>query len=103
MKIYCGGRGSGKTIKAIQLSVEKQMPIVCFGYNHIEYIKHIAKDMNLKIPEPVMFDDVRRRVIGRRGLIVDDLDLILSRIFDDEVHYVTMEVCGIEKLERSDT
>ena len=27
MKIYCGGRASGKTIKIIQLSAEKQMPI----------------------------------------------------------------------------
>ena len=29
MKIYCGGRANGKTMKAIQLSVEKQMPIIC--------------------------------------------------------------------------
>lgn len=28
MKIYYGGRGNGKTIKAIKLSIEKQMPIV---------------------------------------------------------------------------
>jgi len=27
MKIYCGGRANGKTMKAIQLSAEKQMPI----------------------------------------------------------------------------
>ena len=34
MKIYCGGRANGKTMKTIQLSVEKQIPIVCFNYEH---------------------------------------------------------------------
>ena len=104
MEIYFGGRGNGKTYKAIQLSKEKQMPIVCFSYHQIEYIKHKAKEMNLKIPEPIMVEDVRKKVIGnRRGLIVDDLDLLLRRIFDDEVRYATIGVCDIEKLERSKT
>lgn len=102
MKIYCGGRASGKTIKAIQLSAEEQMAIVCFSYHQIEYIKYRAKEMNLKIPEPIMAEDVRRKVRGnRRGLIVDDLDLLLRRLFDNEVRYATMEDCDIEKLERS--
>ena len=58
--------------------------------------------MNLKIPEPIMAEDVRRKVReNRRGLIVDDLDLLLRRLFDDEVRYATMEDCDIEKLERS--
>ena len=104
MKIYCGGRANGKTIKTIQLSAEKQIPIVCFSYHQIEYIKHKAKEMNLKIQEPIMVEDVRKKVIGnRRGLIVDDLDLLLRRIFDDEVRYATIGVCDIEKLERSNT
>jgi len=104
MEMYTSGRGQGKTLKAIQLSAEKQMPIVCFSYHQMEYIKYRAKEMNLKMPKPIMFDDVRGKVIGnRRGLIVDDLDLLLRRIFDDEVRYATIGVCDIEKLERSDT
>lgn len=63
MKIYCGGRANGKTIKAIQLSAEKQIPIVCFSYYQIEHMKHKAKEMNLKIPKPIMFDNVRGEVI----------------------------------------
>lgn len=101
MKIYCGGRANGKTIKIIQLSAEKQIPIVCFSYHQIEHIKHRAKEMNLKIPEPIMVEDVRKKVIGnRRGLIVDNLDLLLRRIFDDEVHYATMEDCNIMRVEK---
>jgi len=101
MEIYTSGRGQGKTLKAIQLSAEKQMPIVCSSYHQIEYIEYRAKEMNLKMPKPIMFDDVRGKVIGnRRGLIVDDLDFLLRRLFDDEVHYATMRTCNITRVEK---
>lgn len=104
MKIYCGGRANGKTMKAIQLSVEKQMPIICWSYEHKKQIKQSAKKMNAKwiIPEPILATEVRKKVIGNiRGLIVDDLDILLRMILDDNVYYATMEDCNIEKLERS--
>jgi len=104
MKIYCGGRANGKTMKAIQLSVEKQMPIICWSYEHKKQIEQTAKKMNAKwiIPEPILVTEVRKKVIGnRRGLIVDDLDILLRKILDDNVYYATMEDCNIEKLERS--
>ena len=104
MKIYCGGRANGKTMKTIQLSVEKQMPIVCFNYEHKKDIKHRAYEMRVKdkMPEPILATEVRKKVIGnRRGLIVDDLDILLRMILDDNVYYATMEDCNIEKLERS--
>lgn len=101
MEIYTSGRGQGKTSKTIQLSAEKQIPIVCFSYHQMEYIEYRAKEMNLKIPKPIMFDDVRGKVIGnRRGLIVDDLDFPLRRLFDDEVHYATMRTCNIMRVEK---
>ena len=106
MKIYCGGRANGKTMKAIQLSVEKQMPIICWSYEHKKQIKQTAKKMNVKwiIPEPILATEVRKKVIGnRRGLIVDDLDILLRMILDDNVYYATMEDCNIEELRRSDT
>ena len=104
MKIYCGGRANGKTMKAIQLSVEKQMPIICWSYEHKKQIKQTAKKMNAKwiIPEPILATEARKKVIGnRRGLIVDDLDILLRMILDDNVYYATMEDCNIEKLDRS--
>ena len=106
MEIYCGGRANGKTMKAIQLSVEKQMPIICWSYEHKKQIKQTAKKMNAKwiIPEPILATEVRKRVIGnRRGLIVDDLDILLRMILDDNVYYATIEDCNIEELRRSDT
>ena len=106
MKIYCGGRANGKTMKAIQLSVEKQMPIICWSYEHKKQIEQTAKKMNAKwtIPEPILATEVRKKVIGnRRGLIVDDLDILLRMILDDNVYYATIEDCNIEELRRSDT
>lgn len=106
MKIYCGGRANGKTMKAIQLSVEKQMPIVCLNYEHKKDIEHIAYKMGIKnkMPEPVLATEVRKKLIGnRKGLIIDDLDILLRLILNDNVYYASMEECEIEKLERSDT
>lgn len=101
MKIYCGSRANGKTMKAIQLSVEKQMPIICLNYYHKQYIEHRAYEVGVKdkMPEPILALEARRKVIGnRKGLIVDDLDYILRAIFNDNVYYATMVYCEVEKL-----
>ena len=41
----------------------------------------------------------KKKVIGnRKGLIVDDLDILLRMILDDNVYYATMEDCKVEKI-----
>ena len=105
-KISKSGRANGKTMKAILLSVERQIPIVCWNYEHKKDIEHRAYKMGVisKMPEPILATETRKKVIGnRKGLIVDDLDILLRRILDDNVYYATMEDCNIEKLRRSDT
>ena len=102
MKIYCGKRGSGKTLEAIQLSIKKQMPIICWNYEHKKYIEHEAYKLGIqyKLPEPILARDVRKKIIGnRKGLIIDDLDTLLRIIFDDNVYYATMENCEIERID----
>lgn len=105
MKIYYGGRGNGKTIKAIKLSIEKQMSIVCWSYEHKKQIEQTAREIDVKrvMPEPILATEVKKVIGNRKGLIVDDLDILLRRILDDNVYYATMEDCNIERLERSDT
>ena len=63
MKIYYGSRANGKTMKAIQLSVEKQMPIVCFNYEHKKDIENRAYKMGVKdkMPEPILATEVRKK------------------------------------------
>ena len=56
------------------------------------------------MPEPILATEVRKKVIGnRRGLIVDDLDILLRMILDYNVYYAIIEDCNIEELRRSDT
>lgn len=56
MKIYYGGRENGKTIKVIKLSIEKQMPIVCWSYEHKKQIEQTAREIDVKriMPEPII-------------------------------------------------
>lgn len=85
------------------MSVEKQMPIICWSYEHKKQIEQTAREIDVKrvMPEPILATEVRKKVIGnRRGLIVDDLDFLLRRLFDDEVHYAAMEDCNITRVEK---
>lgn len=103
MKIFYGGRANGKTMKAIQLSIEKQMPIICWSYEHKKQIEQTAREIDVKgiMPEPILVTEARKKLIGnRRGLIVDDLDVLLRMILDDNVYYATMEDCEIKKINR---
>ena len=54
MEMYTSGRGQGKTLKAIQLSAEKQMPIVCFSYHQMEYIKYLQMANLKKLYTPII-------------------------------------------------
>lgn len=105
MKIYYGERGSGKTLKTIQLSIEKQMPIICWSYEHKKYIEHEAYKLGVqrKLPEPILVREVRQKIIGsRKGLIIDDLDTLLRIILNDNIYYATMEDCDITHIEEND-
>lgn len=63
MKIYYGGRENGKTIKAIKLSIERQMPIVCWSYEHKKQIEQTAREIDVKrvMPEPILATEVRKK------------------------------------------
>lgn len=103
MKIYCAERGKGKTTKAIKLSIKYQMPIICVNNHHRIYIKQRAKKMGIlsKLPEPLLKEEVRKKIIGSRvvGLIIDDLDDFLRTILEANVYYATSEDCEIERID----
>ena len=104
MKIYCGGRTRWKTIKVIQLSVEEKMPIICLNYRHKKEVERVARELGViyKMPEPILVTEVRKKAIGnRKGLIIDDLDVLLRKILENNVYYATMVDCDIENLERN--
>lgn len=102
MEMYIGERGEGKSTKAVLLSVEKQMPIICGGIFHKSRIISIAKELGVldKLPEPILVEERLHRLINnnkKTGLIIDELNFILDTAFGDKVEYATVS-SGLTKI-----
>lgn len=84
-KIICGGRGCGKTVELIKLSSETGCPIIAMSFPAINHIKRTAAELNIKIPEPIRFEDKAVKLCGskalNKGILVDDIDCILHNLF----------------------
>lgn len=84
MRIISEPRGGGKTTKLVKLSARNWIPIICWCPQHVDYVKVIAKELDLEIPDPILFDNIRdvHRIRGRwfRQIYVDDADLLLQKI-----------------------
>ena len=88
MKIISKFRGRGKTTELIRLSAEKNIPILVFMQRKVEYIKEIAHQLSLCIPEPVVFS---HRPIPKK-ILIDDVELCLSTLLGGaEIYAVTMQ------------
>ena len=103
MKIIAKGRGKGKTTELIKMSAEKQIPIVC-RTSSIKYIKEQAKQMNLKIPEPIPFHwtDINKPCFGgiTGKVLIDDVDCILTGLFPDKsIEAITISSDDYNELE----
>ena len=83
MKVICSERGAGKTTMLIIASSVTGIPIVTFSRQSCDRIIHQAKDMDLSIPDPMVFTDVRG--INSYDVLVDDVDLILGEILHRKI------------------
>lgn len=97
MDILIGKRQSGKTTHLIQMSAAGKGTIIAPTEQSAKYIKALAKEMKLDIPEPISFGMFVRMTPGRRGpYLLDELGGLLrglgieTTILDDE--------CNIEYL-----
>lgn len=97
MDILIGKRQSGKTTHLIQMSAAGKGTIIAPTEQSAKYIKALAKEMKLDIPEPISFGIFVRMTPGRRGpYLLDELGGLLrglgieTTILDDE--------CNIEYL-----
>lgn len=77
MNIIAKGRGQGKTTELIKISAEKQIPIVC-GAGSKEYIRNMANDMDLKIPEPLTYKELNLKQYESKEILIDNAEYILS-------------------------
>lgn len=85
-------RGQGKTSSLIKISCFSNIPIVCANKKSKMIIEDMAKDMKMNIPEPIIVEDFledRLRGKGINGILIDDLEDILSIIFKTNIGSVT--------------
>lgn len=96
MKLICKPRGCGKTYDLIMESARTGIPILVF--NNPDFIAQQARRMGVKIPQPVNikeYDTFRKNGSLSHGrnwsgkLLVDEIDLVLSRLLDADIEIAT--------------
>lgn len=95
MQITIGEKRSGTT-KLIKRSAAEGSYILVATKRQANNIFKQASEMGIKIPFPVTIDDYfnhkfRGTDIDRKGILIDDVDLVLQHIFADIlIHEVTL-------------
>lgn len=92
MKIINQYRGTGKTTALVHTSNITGYPIIVRNRSHRSYVKDLAKKLNVAIPEPLIYNEVK----DVDNVLIDDVELILKDILNDylgtNVVAVTMSV-----------
>lgn len=97
MKILDIPRKIGKSTQCVYESAATGNMIVAYSRAHKDYLMSLAKKYELDIPEPVSIDDIDHVKITN-NVIVDDVDLLLSRILGCNVSLATQSSAAIEKV-----
>lgn len=105
MKIYKGGRHSGKTTWAIMESARLNASIVVLSNAKKILVMERAKEMEIEIPEPIVFSawnrDKGKGSLQSQGIIIDGVQEIFQAVFDREIKAITVndnEMNGWEEL-----
>lgn len=85
MKKAISGRQTGKTEKLINLSAEKQIPILVTSIAAVRQLQERAKKMELSIPEPISVSQLMSNAYINNiseipNIIVDDAEFVLREI-----------------------
>ena len=93
MRLIIQPRGSGKTTDLIKRSAETGYRIITATVRQVEYIEHLAIEMNLEIPEPVPIKhylNFMRGIKKDEAVLIDNLDFVLSTMLETKIDTVTM-------------
>lgn len=82
MNIIYGDRCSGKTTKLIMTSAVMNKPIVCRTYSNAEYIKSLATNLGINIPEPRVH---KRGNSYRDGVLLDDANCFIKDALEEYI------------------
>lgn len=94
--IIIGGRGSGKTMRAVKISAETGRYILVKSHTEANHIMEMARNLNLTIPYPITGGEILRRSsqnssIRRDGIIVDNVVSVLEDILGVRIASATVE------------
>lgn len=87
MKIINLGRGQGKTTRLLYASEFQDIPILCTTHSQKDHLINMAKEIGLKIPEPIVADEITsNRIMGSKArdkdLLVDEVPMVLQSLLN---------------------
>ena len=83
-------RGAGKTENLLVRSAGYGATIVAHSDYSVRYIKDLAKEFGLQIPEPISLERfLHSRTYYKNGILLDDVDLYLNQLLPYNVLAVT--------------
>lgn len=90
MKICALKRMTGKTTALVKLSAKNQSIIVVATPQQINYVIGLAKELNVNIPQPILFSEMIRRqqnpyTRNTEKYLIDELQMILDYLHVDVV------------------
>ena len=79
--IVYGGRGNGKTKRAVEYSAEHNIRILVTDDNRRSNVMQTAKYLGLKIPTPVTIEEIINGKYRReKNIVVDDVEDVIKSI-----------------------
>lgn len=104
MEIYDVPRGCGKSTKCILDSAETGYPIICANNNSKKYILDKARELNKEIEvytcQEYLDSGYCRGHKKAEKIIIDELPMVLNKIFATEVEFATMSCSYPEWFEK---
>lgn len=82
-------RQTGKSTELVKRSAELKIPIITINKTESDYLKRIANNLGLEIPDPICIKiAMNTRTLQSDKVIVDNAEFILN--------HMMKEICGAE-------
>lgn len=98
-----GGRGSGKTLRLIQLSSRTGYPILVKDQQRKNWVVALANKLEYKIPDPITLMEwhIIQMILSKDSkLYIDDIEDVIQEIFQYRVDAATLiQPTNIENLD----
>lgn len=103
MKIINLDRGQGKTTRLLYASEFNNIPILCATLQHKKFIEERARQLGLKIPEPICvanlihYLEMRDEKLLNKDILIDEAPMVLQILLNNmgmrgEIKAVTLTV-----------